>query len=591
MGTANHANKEPVGWPRTPRSGDGWRVLFINPPSIPYNALIRTFEKHEAPLHQTISMPMGILYLASTLERDLPGISIDIVDIAKRYREMCERQRIEFDTFEEFSESLLRNEVTHSPNLIGISVLFSTAHKSTLRIAEVCKRIWPNTPVVVGGMHATNSVNQILENPAVDYVCRGEGEAIIADLALAPSEGIPGIIGRANSASTVSAPLIYNLDSIPHPAWHLIPMNEYLFTAISRARNIDKTEQDGAATIVTTRGCPFHCTFCASWTVHGREMRYRSKENVLDELRVLRHRYGVHTVIPEDDLFSVKKPRFIELCDAIANEFKGGLHFQFPNGLSVATLDADVIAAMKRMGMTLANIAIESGCDEVQRKIIKKNVNLNRARNVISECRKQGITSRAYFILGFPGETREQMQETIDFAGTLETDWSLFFAAAPLAGTEMYDQLMARGDIDASFNWDDAFFQERAYDTAEIGAQELKDLVYGANLSINFFKNYNLRFGHYDKAIDLFRWVLSTYPDHLAAYICLSEAYRQAGRPADAEAAFAAADKLVKNSAPIALYQLTHHPEMFPWFACESKVEIPRAWPRPGMPTAARSAI
>jgi radical SAM superfamily enzyme YgiQ (UPF0313 family) len=460
-----------------------------------------------------------------------------------------------------------------------------------LCIAEICKAIWPRTPVIVGGMHATNAVDQLLESPAIDYVCRGEGEAVIADLVLAPSEDIPGIVGRANANAKGSVPLIYNLDTIPHPAWHLIPMREYVFAANSRAKNLDKIEQDGAATIVTTRGCPFHCTFCASWTVHGREMRYRSKENVIDELRILRDRYDVDTVIPEDDLFSVKKPRFVALCDAIATEFHGDLHFQFPNGLSVATLDADVIAAMKRMGMTVANIAIESGSDVVQRKIIKKNVDLDRARDVVSECRRQGLTVRTYFILGFPGETREQMQETVDFAASLDADWATMNPAAPLAGTEMYAQLIARGDIDASFNWDESFFQERKYDTSEIGAQELKDFAYGANLRINFFENYNLRSGNYAKAIELFRDILRVYPGHLAAQICLADALRRLGRSAEADEAYAMAESLVERGEPIAVEQLARHPQLFPSFTAPSVVGLCASWPRGGMPTAARAAI
>jgi anaerobic magnesium-protoporphyrin IX monomethyl ester cyclase len=591
MGSANHSSKDPAGWPPSPRPGADRRILFINPPSIPYNALVRTFEHGHPPLLQTISMPMGILYLAATLERDLPGIEIDIVDLAKRYREHCDRLQLEFDTFEQFCEHAFRAEVPSPPDVIGISVLFSTAHKSTLRIAEVCKAIWPQTPVIVGGMHATNAVDQLLESPAIDYVCRGEGEAIIADLVLAPSEDIPGIVGRANAKAKGSAPLIYNLDTIPHPAWHLIPMREYVFAANSRAKNLDKIEQDGAATIVTTRGCPFHCTFCASWTVHGREMRYRSKENVIDELRILRDRYDVNTVIPEDDLFSVKKPRFVALCDAIAAEFRGDLHFQFPNGLSVATLDADVIAAMKRMGMTVANIAIESGSDVVQRKIIKKNVDLDRARGVVSECRRQGLTVRTYFILGFPGETHEQMQETVDFAASLDADWATMNPAAPLAGTEMYAQLIARGDIDASFNWDESFFQERKYDTPDIGAQELKDFAYGANLRINFFENYNLRSGNYAKAVELFLDIIRVYPGHLAAQICLAHALRRLGRSAEADEAYAMAESLVERGEPIAVEQLARHPQLFPSFTAPPVVALSASWPRGGMPTAARAAI
>ncbi|HKP97809.1 MAG TPA: cobalamin-dependent protein [Fibrobacteria bacterium] len=180
----------------------------------------------------------------------MPGIGIDMVDLAKRCRELCDKKQLDFDSFEEFCERILRAEVSTPPDVIGISISFSTAHKSTLRIAEACKRIWPNTPVIVGGMHATNSVDQLLENLAIDYVCRGEGESIIADLVMDPNKEIPGLIGRATANKKVSTPLIHALDTIPHPAWHLIPMDGYVF-AVSRVRNIEKIEQDISATIIS----------------------------------------------------------------------------------------------------------------------------------------------------------------------------------------------------------------------------------------------------------------------------------------------------------------------------------------------------
>jgi tetratricopeptide (TPR) repeat protein len=155
----------------------------------------------------------------------------------------------------------------------------------------------------------------------------------------------------------------------------------------------------------------------------------------------------------------------------------------------------------------------------------------------------------------------------------------------------MYDQLIARGDIDASFNWDESFFQERKYDTAEIGAQELKDFAYGANLHINFFENYNLRSGHYAKAVELFRDILRVYPGHLAAQICLARALRNLGLAAEADEAAALAERLVERGEPIAVEQLARHPQLFPSFTVPPGVELAASWPRGGMPTAARAAI
>ncbi|SVC44898.1 uncharacterized protein METZ01_LOCUS297752, partial [marine metagenome] len=375
------------------------------------------------------------------------------------------------------------------PDYIGISVLFSTAHKTTGEISKSLKKIFPGRPIVVGGMHATNAVEKLLKFESIDYVCRGEGESIIVEFSniiqsCGDVEKIQGIYGKTKLKNNQidglneSAPLVENIDEIPFPAWHLLPMNDYIVPS-GRARKIDTVIQDGEATIMTTRGCPFFCTFCSSWTVHGRKMRYRSIENVLAEIDVLYHKYNVRSFVPEDDLFTVKKERIINLCNSVSSRYKD-LQFQFPNGLSVATLDDDVIAAMIRMGMSVATIAIESGSDFVQRKIIKKNASLTRAKKVVQSCRDQGVIVRCYYVLGFPGETKEMIEETISFSASISSDWSVYNIASPLSGTEMFDTLLTEGIIGDDFNWDDSFYHDRSYDSPEITADELKKIAYRA---------------------------------------------------------------------------------------------------------------
>lgn len=534
------------------------RVLFINPPSVPYTMLVDTFDRQYVSLTQTVAMPMGILYLAAVLERDLPSVEIRVLDLALAYRRFCDAGRPHAMTIDAFIRAHLPNDFT--PDVVGISILFSTAHKTTLHIADAVKERWPGSRVVVGGMHATNAVASLLERESIDLVCRGEAETTVVDLVRGAQP--QGFIGRTNLTDRASCPLITDLDAIPFPAWHLIPMDEYLY-GVNRARRLDKIDQDGIATIVTTRGCPFRCTFCASWTVHGREMRYRSVQNVIKELEILYERYGAREVVPEDDLFTVKKSRIIGLCEAVAERFHGTLSFQFPNGLSVATLDEDVIRAMTLMGMRVANIAIESGSPHVQKYVIKKHVDLERATRVVDACRRNDVIVRAYFILGFPGETRDQMQQTIDFARALCVDWATIHPAAPLVGTEMYHQMLERGDIDSSFNWDSAFFAERAFDTPEVGAQELKTLCYRANLELNFFENYNLRVGNWDTAIALYKDILRAYPGHLAAQYCIALALRGKGEAVAAEAAIEEARTMLAEI-PMAQRMYEDFRELFP---------------------------
>jgi anaerobic magnesium-protoporphyrin IX monomethyl ester cyclase len=514
-------------------------ILFINPPSVPYSSLVKALKDKTISHKQTLSLPLGILYLSSVLEKNVADVDIKIIDIAKGAFEHS-RSTDRLSTNIVGITALCMKDLPDDwvPDYIGISVLFSTAHKTTCEISKSLKKIFPGRPIVVGGMHATNAVEKLLKFESIDYVCRGEGESIIVEFSniinsCGDVEKIQGVYGRSKLKNNQigglneSAPLVENIDEIPFPAWHLISMNDYIVPS-GRARRVDTVIQDGEATIMTTRGCPFFCTFCSSWTVHGRKMRYRSIENVMEEIDILYHKYNVRSFVPEDDLFTVKKERIINLCNSVSSRYKD-LKFQFPNGLSVATLDDDVIAAMIRMGMTVATIAIESGSDFVQRKIIKKNASLTRAKKVVQSCRDQGVIVRCYYVLGFPGETKEMIEETVNFSASVSSDWSVYNIASPLSGTEMFETLLNEGTIGDDFNWDDSFYQDRFYDSPEITADELKVIAHRANITNNFFHNYNLRIEQFDRAILLFEDILHSYPEHLAARYCYAIAHKHKG--------------------------------------------------------------
>jgi radical SAM superfamily enzyme YgiQ (UPF0313 family) len=563
-------------------------ILFLSPITVPYNALVHLlgdpkFRKDlvlgdDKKNYNKITMPMGILYLGAVIQKSLPDANIDVVDLAKilcEYNNCNDREAI---SVKRFIHDALKKSLAESyqPTMIGISILFSSAHKTSMDLAEVCREIWPKTPIVLGGVHSTNAVDSILENKAVDYVCKGEAESIIVEMVQKANQGealdtIQGVISRSklaesevNKRALPSSPLINNLDEIPFPAWNLIPMSEYISSG--RARRMDNNLHYYAATIITTRGCPFHCTFCSSWTVHGRKMRYRSTENVIKELEILTEKYGVNSIIPEDDLFTVKKPRIIELCNTIHERFQGKLDIQFPNGLSVATLDEDVIETLCKAGISVVNVAIESGSKYTQKHIIKKNCNLERAKKVTKLFYDKGVITRTYFVIGFPGETRELIKESLDYASSLQIDWIFIALAAPLIGSEMYKQLIERGDIDTSYNWDNAFYQERTFDTPEVSAKELKNIMQLANLKMNFFENYNIRTENWDRAITLFINIIDDYPLHLAGLYCLAICYRGKGDEATYEKYMKRCRKLIVNESRnnLAKLHMRLAPDAFP---------------------------
>ena len=515
------------------------KALFINPPSIPYTLLLDAL-RSKADWTQPVSMPMGILYLSAVLLRDFPGIEIKIVDFAKsvqRYFGAFDEKTIELD---ELFREILNDEIERGfvPDFVGISFLFLTAHKTGCLLSKVVKKRWNQVPVIAGGTHATNGINRLFEDGEIDFVCRGEGEIAVSEFAKVAFSGrldrvrIQGVVGKDETPSIRGEELarrVEDLDSIPFPAWELLPMKDYVRGPGGRAMRLESNGQAGEASIITTRGCPFACTFCASWTVHGRKVRYRSIENLLEELSILHDRFGVGVITPEDDLFTANKDRILGLNEAVRAKFGNRLQFQFPNALSVATLDEEVIAALVGMGMKVATIAIESGSPHVQKNIMKKNVDLEKAARVTRLCRDLGVVVRAYFMLGFPGETREQMLETVAYSTSLSTDWNVYFIATPLLGTEMYRQFVEEGSIDDSFNCDSESFQERTFDTRGISASELKKITYSANINVNFFGNYNLRHGHFERAISDFRRVLEAYPWHIVAQYCIGLAYKGMG--------------------------------------------------------------
>ena len=281
---------------------------------------------------------------------------------------------------------------------------------------------------------------------------------------------------------------------------------------------------------MTTRGCPYRCTFCSSFTVHGRSMRYRTDENVLAEVQALYDTYGVNLIIPEDDLFTVNRKRVISLLTALKGLNLPDFEMQFPSALSINTLDEEVLDSLIGAGMKICVLAVESGSTYTQRHIIKKNCNLEKAKSHVAYLKKKGIMVRCYFIFGFPAETKELMRESIDFAKELAADWSTMNIAAPLVGTEMYRQFVEMGVIEDNLEtWSEAFFGSREFDTEEITADELNELAYRANLEINFLNNPSLVSGNYEKAIDIFDDILGSHPFHLVAIDCLIKCHQGLG--------------------------------------------------------------
>jgi len=480
-----------------------------------------------------VSMPIGLIEISAYLREKCKDVEIQILDMSKDLLKFYKnRENLSPTTLSSFIASEL-DSVDFKPDIVGISILFSTAHNVSILTAEMAKRKWGNAIVVCGGNHATNCYRNLLTNSNIDFVVRGEGELSFTEFVkkLQNNEKKIDISGMINEKKLKDGradelcPVVERLDDLPMPAFDLLDIKFYKETV--------------GASVMFTRGCPFRCTFCASHTVHGKRIRSKSNERMAEEFRYLVDEHNFNMIDIQDDLYTLKKKEFLSLMHAFSKKYPS-IRFYFANGLSIAMLDENVIDTLVEMKHKTAIVAVESGSPYVQRHIIKKNISLPRARQILKYLRKKNFITSVNFILGFPDETRDLMQETIDYIYTIDVDWVYIFNALPLPGTEIYHQLVAREIINPdNFEWDGLRLGKRIFDTPEISAEELENLTYDVNIDRNFFNNNNLKESRYDRAIDVFdRFILKRYPFHTVGRYCRGLAYLGMDEEKKAEAEF-----------------------------------------------------
>lgn len=501
-------------------------VLFVNLLTLPLDDVMAVFDMKSIRT-QSVSMPMGILYLSSAAKQAHCVGEVGIIDYVL---ELGDSER--YSDMDAFLVGVAEKSAKFKPDVLAFSLNFSASHAFFVRTFNKLHEMWPKAVTIVGGVHASNIARHLFEEIDIDYVAFGECEtsfpAFLIELGGSSSVNIEGIYSRTKLpivGHMEPVSFVEDLDALAFPDWGLIDMDRYV-VSLGRQRDIGTIQKH--ASLITTRGCYFRCTFCSAHTVHGRTMRLRSAENVLEEMQLLYDRYGITLFIPEDDLFTANKKRVMDLLAAIKEMSIPCLEMQFPQALSVNTLDEDLIDALMGAGMRILVLAIESGSAYVQKNVIKKNCDLVKARRLASYAKGKGLLVRCYFILGFPVETKEQMRETVEYAKTLQVDWCVFNIATPLVGSEMYNQFVEMGCIrDSSDAWGATVFDQRQFDTKDISAVELNDFAYRANLECNFLHNPNIINNDYVKAIDLFQDIVRKHPFHVIAWYCIWMCYRK----------------------------------------------------------------
>ena len=425
--------------------------------------LINPYPKDSKGINEaTIYPPIGLAYLASTLRKE--GFhDVRIID-ANIYRIDNER--------------LLETLRSENPDVVGVHLNVILGGSGV----ELCRMIKKELParVFIGGPLASSNPVEMLKLSGAEAAVIGEGEACFTEICRGSAlAGLPGVAYRQGSEVVINppAPLVGNLDDLPFPAYDLLPP---FVVYKSRAR------KKPLGVILTSRGCPYQCTFCNA-SVFGKKFRARSPENVLRELDVLVNDFGIRQLDVLDDNFTMDIQRAEAILDGIvARKYKLLINLQ--NGVRADRINEYIIQKMKLAGVFKAGIGVESG-DERVLASIKKRISLDKVKEAIRMFRKAGILTSAFFIIGFPEDTRESIEKTIQFAIEADPTVCNFNLLLPFPGTEMYRELRAAGrlkDPDKLF-YDAGFLADKIYYTSpKLTEQELLEFEHLAYRRFNF---------------------------------------------------------------------------------------------------------
>lgn len=405
------------------------RILFINPPFTNYVGGIKGYGGK--------SMPLNLTYLASFL-------------ISKGYEHtsILDAEALEL-SYEEVLEHIKKIE----PDIIG----FTSPTPSFQQAADLSKMIKqqnPNIKIIIGGPHSSALPLDTAKEPSLDFVCFGEGELTMLELVEALEKGktdysqIGGLIYKKGTKIIQNQPrkLTEDLDIFPFPARYLVPRELYYPPPTKSV-----SDKKGTS-MVTSRGCPFNCTYCVAKVVWTRRVRYRSVKNVVDEMEECVNKYQLGEFNLHDELFTANEKRVIEICKEIINR---KLDVGWVCMARVDTIHSkEMLEYMKKAGCGKIVFGFESGSQKIL-DLMKKGTTVEQAIRAVKLVKEVGIKTSGNFMLGNIGETRETMRESIDMAKKLNTDTIAFFQTSPYPGTEIYYTALEKGYLRKDIQWKD----------------------------------------------------------------------------------------------------------------------------------------
>ncbi|MCB9747826.1 MAG: B12-binding domain-containing radical SAM protein [Candidatus Omnitrophica bacterium] len=415
-----------------------------------------------------IQPPLGIGYLAALLEKN--GYKVYIRDTALEgySHQVPIDQDPRMVLIGESDASISEYIKKVKPDMVGISILFSNLAAHAHQLAALVKKINPRIPVILGGNHVTNAVRDYvfaltpgneayhlprelkeIQDPNVDYLMTGESDFDFLDFvqtyfAKKSLENIRGLVMQNDQKEVVfnHAHLKKerrDLKDLPHPARHLMNMEGYFKVGLFHS---SQTKSNRILSVMASRGCPEKCSFCTTPAMWGSKVRWREPQDIYKEIKSCIKKYRVGEVHFEDDTLTAHKKYLLELCDLL-EPLK--IPWCTPNGTKInyhLKTQPQLFQRMVDAGCYQITLACESGVQRVLDHIIHKNLKIEQIKPAIKNAKEAGLFVHTFWIVGYPGETRQEMEETIRFAAESGADSFSVSILTPLPGTPIYRQVM-----------------------------------------------------------------------------------------------------------------------------------------------------
>ena len=506
-------------------------ILFVVPMHITFESFItpgpnsRQFTKSGRKFNSlSTDLPIGVMSLSAYLKKHI-DVHCKLIDFNAEINSMSD---FDYSNFHDCALDQFKKS-EYKPDVVCISSLFSPSFLNFMEAGKAAREIWPDALHLGGGNIPTNSYKDIYsgENQdTFDALCYGEGEKSLLELLTCSDR--ESYLRKSQSWITkdkiISSDLyipkhnfIEDLDEIPFLDYGLCSLEKHAIN--QNLSSFHVVENPRGFHIMTSRGCPYLCTFCASHKTHGRKMRYHSIERVQEDLTRLKNIYQADTVVFQDDHLMADQDRVYKLLEIVGNLKLNSL---YQNGLTLYALDRPMLQAFYDAGVRHLVLPVESGSEKVLKQQMKKPLKTRISKRVAQDCRELGIYTNVNILIGMPGETKADLEEGRLNLREITGNWFNIACASPLVGSEMYALALAKGYISLKNMGSD--YHVATINTEDFSSDFIQDFQYKLNLELNFVFNQDIKLGEYRIALLGMNNVIRLRSDHAFAhyyaYIC-----------------------------------------------------------------------